>query len=50
MPLAEKPLLVLQALNRAKHIDERDPEYHIQLAKFSAGCKGLHLTMPFGLS
>lgn len=26
--------MVLQALNRAKLVDERDPEYHLQLAKF----------------
>ena len=33
---AEKPLVVLQALGRAKRIDESDPEYHIQLTKFSS--------------
>eukprot|EP01043_Picozoa_sp_COSAG02_P070948 COSAG02_NODE_12772_length_1497_cov_1.278255_1_plen_63_part_01 len=27
--------MVLQALNRAKAIDEQDPEYHLQLTKFS---------------
>jgi hypothetical protein len=27
--------VVLQALNRAQAIDEQDPEYHLQLTKFS---------------
>ena len=27
--------MVLQALTRAKAIDERDPEYHLQLTKFA---------------
>eukprot|EP01044_Picomonas_judraskeda_P040728 COSAG03_NODE_20141_length_324_cov_0.493333_1_plen_48_part_10 len=31
----DKPLVVLQALTRAKAIDERDPEYHLQLTKFA---------------
>ena len=46
----EKPLLVLQALNRAKNIDESDPEYQIQLTKFADGCKSATMMWPLAKS